>query len=418
MQVKPEQLRRFSSFQTLDEHQLLQLAGVMTPTSYRRKQKLFDIGQDDDCEYFLLEGQLLLTAADQRTKLLSADDPAANQQVARLRPRRFSAVAHTDTVVLVVARAALEGFLSEQGQQHQSSDFILQQIDDDTEENTETEAEERLSEFLSALTRNQFVLPSLPEVALQVRALLEQDDASAETLGKAVNSDPAIAAKLVRAANSPLYQGVKVIDTTQQAIVRLGLVNTQQLVMSFALKDVFRAESPYLQNVMRENWLHSVEVAAISYIISKRSPAIKVMAEEALLAGLLHNIGVTAVVGFLEATRRTDKEVIDSWLHTIGHAVGCEVLKHWRFPEHFMAVAQQATQLQRDPNAPADLVDVVQVAKLHAYLCNHQQLPVERIDKVVAFQKLDLGEITPELTIAILDQAKTDIEAAKRIIIG
>ncbi|MDH3281711.1 MAG: HDOD domain-containing protein, partial [Gammaproteobacteria bacterium] len=82
-------------------------------------------------------------------------------------------------------------------------------------------------------------LPSLPDVAMKVRIAVEDEHADAARVARVVEADPPIAAKLIKAANSAFSRGQKPVDKTSGAIVRLGTDTTKQLVISFALKDLF-----------------------------------------------------------------------------------------------------------------------------------------------------------------------------------
>jgi len=256
----------------------------------------------------------------------------------------------------------------------------------------------------------------LPEVALKVRKVLEDPNANAEKIATLVNADPAIAAKLIRAANSSIYHGVAQCDTTRNAIVRLGLSNTRQLVVSFAIRDLFESKYPVLKTLMGEAWAHSVEVASISFVISRMTKGLAFSDEELLLAGLLHNVGVIAVLAFVEnkpALIEND-EKLRSVIEQLQAEAGATILEHWKFPDEFVQVAKEVSDWTRDPKSSADMCDIVQVAKLQSFMRHRKPLPV-RMDQVPAFHKLPLGELTPELTIQILDDAKSLISETKSL---
>src|SRR5690606_25533821 len=79
-------------------------------------------------------------------------------------------------------------------------------------------------------------------------------------------------------------------DSVQSAVVRLGLNTTRQLVISFTLRDLFQAPTPLLKKLMAEAWQHSSDVAAISMVLAQHTKLFN--PEEAMLAGLVSNIGV------------------------------------------------------------------------------------------------------------------------------
>ncbi|HCR46442.1 MAG TPA: cyclic nucleotide-binding protein, partial [Marinobacter hydrocarbonoclasticus] len=134
---------------------------------------------------------------------------------------------------------------------------------------------------------NQVQLPSVPDVAWKVRRVVDREDSSATEVASAVSADPAMAAKLVRSCNSPLYRGFSDVRNVREAVVRLGLRTTRQLVTVFAMREVFKTRRAALQKEMEQLWRHSREVAALCWVLADH--ATRIDPEEALLAGVLHD---------------------------------------------------------------------------------------------------------------------------------
>ena len=70
----------------------------------------------------------------------------------------------------------------------------------------------------------------------------------------------------------------------------------------------------------------------------------------------------------------------------------------------------ECTDWYRDPGPRPDYCDIVLIALLHSYCTRKQTRNLPRMDSVPAFRKLNLGEVGPELTLQILDEAKASIE--------
>lgn len=414
-ELDPERLRQFRPFKDLDSHQLLLLCSRL---EYRRAPKdyqLFERGDIDSDEFFLLEGELALISHDGVRLTIDTDHPSAQGQIARLRPRQYTAVTTKPSELIIVDADIIEAL------QNQSAEMSIEDHGygvSEIENFEEAESQELLSGFRTALKRNLFVLPSLPEVALKVRHLLEDENSNADRIAAAVNADPSIAAKLMRAANSPIYHGSTPCDSTRNSIVRLGLVTTRQLVVSFAIKDLFSSASPELQGYMHKAWRHSVEVAAISFVIARMVKDRHMSPEEAMLAGLVHDIGVIAILAYVDTLPDIDKSSgqVNTIIENLRADVGEMILRQWNFPEEIILAAKSATDWQRSHPFKADLCDIVQIAKLHSYIRNKVHLPIDRIDEVPAFDKLPLGELTPQLTIHILDEAREQIAAIKQVL--
>jgi len=412
--LKPEILKLFQPFQGLDLHQLLLLVKQVQCFSLSAGHRLFQAGDIDSNEYFLLEGEITFTSRDGSKHNIKHDQPVAKRQLARLRPRQFTAFAATACKVLIIDADVIEGLQDELTRQHDDQeDYSVNEV----ESLEALESQELLNRFKSALKRNHFVLPSLPEVAFKVRRLLESDDSSADDIATVVNADPAIAVKLVRAANSPIYHGANACESTRNAVVRLGLDTTRQLVMSFAVHDLFEASTPELKSCMRQAWQDSIEVAAISLVLGRKVRLAGHSAEEVMLAGLLHNIGVIAVVAFIESgNEKVDADKLPAVIEALAIDASEVILKHWKFSNVFLQVVRESGNWLREHPFDADLCDEVLIARLHHAIRHKRLAELPPLSSISALRRLPLGEVTPELTITILDEAREQIDEARKFL--
>jgi putative nucleotidyltransferase with HDIG domain len=125
----------------------------------------------------------------------------------------------------------------------------------------------------------------MPNVAQQVLSLLSNPDTTAEKLQDIISADQALAARILKIANSPFYGIPRAIRTLSMAIMILGYKMIRNSVIATSTKSINKRIG--LMEVMM--WEHSVGVSIASYLIAKeiRFPD----PEEAFLAGLLHDIG-------------------------------------------------------------------------------------------------------------------------------
>ena len=80
-----------------------------------------------------------------------------------------------------------------------------------------------LEQISQAYKNNQIMLPELPEVAMRIRQAIRNDDVNLQQVSKLIQMDPAITARLIQIANSPLHRGNSPIEDCRAAISRLGL---------------------------------------------------------------------------------------------------------------------------------------------------------------------------------------------------
>jgi len=253
-------------------------------------------------------------------------------------------------------------------------------------------------------------LPTLPEVALKVRDAVESESADAAQVAELVSHDPALAARLVQVANSPLYRGRVAIDNVQMAITRMGLKMVKSLVVSLAMKQIFQATSDALDAAFRKVWEDSIEVAAIARVLASHIDGLE--PEQAMLAGLIHNIGSLPILTKLDHDFGFDADpaMVKRYTEELSPEIGCLILEHWHFTDSLMRVPCECTDLTRDSAQP-DYTDLVLVARLQHLVASgraDKDSAIERWHEYPAFAKAGLE--TEEI---ILDTEGTAEEIAE-----
>lgn len=240
------------------------------------------------------------------------------------------------------------------------------------------------------IDNNQIQLPTLPEVALKVRDAVEQETADAHAIAAMIAQDPALSARLIQVANSPLYRGRIPIDTLQMAVTRMGLKLVRSLTVSLAMKQIFQATSPSTDDQFRKIWADSVEIAALSRYLAGNVPGMDL--EQAMLAGLIHNIGALPILARLDETVgfELDAASVAALLDEISPATGEHMLRLWNFTPALVNVPVQCLAYARNPAAQADYADVVMVARLQNLLTTGRDGRLGEWDRIPAFAKVGL----------------------------
>ncbi|MFA5939331.1 MAG: HDOD domain-containing protein [Sinimarinibacterium sp.] len=225
-------------------------------------------------------------------------------------------------------------------------------------------SEQYLRTLWDDLVSNKLTLPSLPDIATRIDALMRKDDVDSRQLANELRRDPAIAVQVVRMANNAAYRGNQAVNELRTAIMRIGLPGTRNLVRGLALKQMFASQSSVLQARLRGVWAHSLEVAATAQLLSARLH--KLEPDAALLAGLVHQIGVLPLLRQLENNPEIQRstQAIDHVLERLGRQAGQMVLSSWGFPPSLTEVPAQVGLFDRSHAGAADYVDLVNVAIL------------------------------------------------------
>jgi len=409
-----DDLRRYKPFSRLDDDQLLLLSYRVKLQLLSAKKELFRCGDTDTNEYFLVDGTLRLTAQDGKTREIAADDDIALSPIARLRPRQYTATAIKPVSYFVVQKTIVDRLDPGAG----TSDELAAMDVHEVPAHVDPGDHNLLMRFGEELETNRFTLPSLPEIAIKVRQMVEEEHCNLDKISTVINADPAIAAKLIKAANSPIFRGESEVESAHNAVVRLGLNTIKQLVLGFTIRDLYRAPKPELKRLMVKAWANSMDVSAISSVIADMSPVFK--REDALLVGLLHNVGIIGILSFaaIHPELFETEEELEQVIERLSGDIGGLILERWGFDDEYVAVSRECGNWSRDHDSDADLCDLVMIAKIHHQMGNKSLPAVPKFDQIPAFSKLQLGEITPDLTIQILAESRELIAETRKLFVG
>ncbi len=269
-----------------------------------------------------------------------------------------------------------------------------------------------LSEVLLDLENKRLVLPTLPEVALRVRDAVEDEEASIGDIVKIISSDAALSARLIQVANSPLMRATRPVETLESAVTRMGMKLVRDLATSMVMEQMFQATNDLTDRKLRQVWEHHTEVAAIAHVLAAQFT--KLRPEQAMLAGLVHDIGMLPILTKAEDHPEVleNEAVLDKVLKDLHPKVGEAILTAWNFPPELVRVAAEHENLYRD-SPEVDYVDVVIVANLQSHV--GQSHPLGSVDwsAVPAFAKLGLS---PEVSVIEMEETAEDIAEAKRML--
>lgn len=322
--------------------------------------------------------------------------------------KRSDIVAAIPTVTLVIDKNLLDLL---------ARDDILQGIEveeiDDAEIATVSEYFHRIyQDYLSG----KLVMPEMPELALRVRSAVQDPKNGPHDVARILQADPIVTGRIIQVANSPMYRATHPISDGLSAVTRLGLRATRDLVVTFTLQRTFKPKNVLIKQRLKQLWQHSGHVAAIANVLAQSVRGID--PEQAMLAGLLHDIGVLPLLTFVEKEKLLEvrEDILDLMLRKLRGQLGALVLSSWGFGDEFITSALEAEDWQRDPAPTADYCDVVIVAQLHSFAQSQITDAYPRISQVPAFGKLGLGKLGPDESIAILEKADNEIKKTRSLL--
>src|SRR5688572_6949922 len=114
-------------------------------------------------------------------------------------------------------------------------------------------------------------LPCFPDVAVRMWRVLADENCDTNQIARVAGAEPALAAKLLRMANSvALNPGGSKVTELKSAIARLGFSNVRSASLAHAVEQVRNApdEEP-MRKVLNGLWKRSVLVASLAYVAAR-----------------------------------------------------------------------------------------------------------------------------------------------------
>jgi len=183
---------------------------------------------------------------------------------------------------------------------------------------------------------------------MQLLEAFSDPDAPVSTVVDIIKRDPAITAKLLKAANSPYYGGSNSIDTLDQAVVWLGKHAVTCLALSFSLVDSAHQGGAF-GVYFKDLWLQSVTQAlSMEWLAKRYQPGAQ---GAAFVAGLLADVGRLALLrndpsdyaSLIDRARQQQQCIEEIEREEIGKAhpeISAELLDRWSLPKSIVMVAR------------------------------------------------------------------------------
>jgi HD-like signal output (HDOD) protein len=207
---------------------------------------------------------------------------------------------------------------------------------------------------LDELLDNAENLISLPEVCIRINKMVNDPRVSATDIGKVIQQDPTLTARLLKIANSPYYGFAAEIATVSRAVTVLGEKEIRNLVFATSALKAFNVK-PGLDSI-DALWRHNIYCAIASRLLAEASK--KGQTDSIFVGGLLHDIGRLLFISMIpeqetEAQRLTpghgesglylaEREVVG-----FDHAqAGGELVRRWNLP----ASLEECVRFHHEPS--------------------------------------------------------------------
>ena len=253
---------------------------------------------------------------------------------------------------------------------------------------------------LDELPSHADALPSLPEVVNYLTRTLNDERADVDTLSQHINSDPAIVARLLAAANSVTSGLSTRIFTAKQAFLVLGVDRIVSIILASAL--TYRYDTRNLGFDSRMLWRHSLGVAICAQVIAEQTGHDP---ELAFTGGLLHDIGQmlmfiaspSSYIQALELHRQNDMPLVAAEREVFGYdhaAAGRTLAVAWKLPGEIV----NAIAAHHEPDEVAcETGNLIHVSEALSHALDLGEQPSNRVPDVSDLACAQLGLSWPRL---------------------
>lgn len=191
---------------------------------------------------------------------------------------------------------------------------------------------------------------ALPDTCLKIKQIIDNDVSDIDEIAELISYDPVLSSKLLKLANSALYNFPRQVESVQKAVQVLGDKQVYNLVVASGAAEAFAKLQPNVIALDRF-WEHSINTGLIAKHLAAH---LGVKRDEPIyLSGLLHNLGELVVVQVKPDIARICSHYHKGkkpWLkqqELLGFTYAdctVELLKHWQLPDRVIHPLKQLNQ--------------------------------------------------------------------------
>ncbi len=195
------------------------------------------------------------------------------------------------------------------------------------------------------LASGEVELPVLDETAAKIHKQVSENSIDAEGIVSLLEQDPILTTEVLRMANSSFFAGLSEVRNLKEATVRLGNKQIASIVMSISQKRMYSASGGLFQARLLSLWSHT-SVVSLGARWLANSLGYRALADEAFVAGLLHDVGKLSLLRIIEDLAQTNStllsdDVVNGALLQLNTSHGAKLLDMWNLPDVFVQVVSQ-----------------------------------------------------------------------------
>ncbi|MDH4086761.1 MAG: HDOD domain-containing protein [Nitrospira sp.] len=261
----------------------------------------------------------------------------------------------------------------------------------------------------------------MPQAASKVMALASDPNADAAKLSAMIHQDQALAAHVLRIANSPAYMPRSPVVSLQHAVAMLGITLLSEIAFTASLK-VGAFQVPGYEDEVKQLWRHSLATGAFAKEVARVK---RMNVESAYLCGLLHEIGKPVV---LRITTTIAREQSSKWVKALAtilnnkshvktliegyHTrVGVLIAEKWSLPKQVAEAIQYYEDYEHTTAFRQECMLTFVADRLASHLLTPEEMPEDSFRDHSVFAELNLYPQDVDKLLLTKDQVLTIVNA-------
>ncbi|MDH5739309.1 MAG: HDOD domain-containing protein [Nitrospira sp.] len=275
--------------------------------------------------------------------------------------------------------------------------------------------------LIQKIESGEIELPLLPQAASKVMALASDPNADAAKLSALIHQDQALAAHVLKIANSPAYMPRSPVVSLQHAVAMLGITLLSEIAFTASLK-VGAFQVPGYEDEVKQLWRHSLATGAFAKEVAR---AKRMNVESAYLCGLLHEIGKPVV---LRTTTTIAREQSSKWVKALAtildnkshvktliegyHTrVGVLIAEKWSLPKQVADAIQYYGDYEYTTTFRQECMLTFLADRLASHLLTPEEMPEDSFRDHPVFAELNLYSQDVDKLLTTKEQVLTIVNA-------
>lgn len=203
-------------------------------------------------------------------------------------------------------------------------------------------------------------VPAVPRVIRAMKGLWDNEETNLKKISSVIELDPSLALRVISIANSAMFFGMPPINSVADALIRIGLNQARDLVMTYTYSTLFTSKQLVFRRIFDEMWEHSLLCSVITQSLAGSASIDH--GGYAYLLGLLHDVGKLCLLKAFtdmweeKSLSEAQLEILQEVIAESHRAVSARLLREAKLPLKFQNAIVRWTRKGTSRSTPEALL--------------------------------------------------------------